>query len=597
MKRYNKDLKIFFYFITMIFLLLHGCNKSSNEKKNSNENEVDDYTSVPVSSPVNTVISGNIDLNNQANNPVYLYINNNVTMYDKGRFTTNITSNVDKYENNIWVNNMDRSSGFFDNNRNFPVTASIRNYVDVNMIPKTNIGSLPYNYQGGAWSLPGGGKITYAAKSFIYPFGTNDYITAYFGFLDPSAKAFSITNPRFSVDADRKRWFLKSFGIVALTTTHSFSETGDVRIEYPIPATLLASAPDSVEAWYYTENRWILKGYAKKVNNHYTKKLDQRGLWNFGIRVSGMYKTFKVRTNKGVPVTNAILRIKSGKLEVGSARTDADGNAICYLPSNENLTIEVPLAWKDYEYLPSDFIISAGPFNSNKDVDITLPSSSPYITTISGTAFNCNSAPVQNGTITISQQFGWFQYHIPVSNGLYNSSFIRPYTDELFIARLTSHDTGQFGSDTAFTMGTGRDNMINLSTCKDPTNLFMNYSIDGVNYSIIGDASHPHEPSLTGYGSQGTMISTQDNSGGIIKGIQFDTPSWKTGTFPVVTASALFVHKIFYQYDPGRSSTITFSRYDLLAGGIIEGSMDAYYKDKLNVTHHLIAKFRVLKIT
>src|SRR5215213_4878536 len=178
---------------------LYACTKPADVIDNPNPIE----NPIPPPAPVNTVITGYIETNNQTSNPVYLYINNIATSWNYWSYSTNTLSSVDKYNSNIVVANSAAYSEFFDNYRNFPVTSSSRNYVDVNNIPKVSVGGLTYASNGGEWQLPGGGKITYAPYSFGNYSGGSNGTGTYFAFLNPTSKFYSITNPSFTVDKDQ----------------------------------------------------------------------------------------------------------------------------------------------------------------------------------------------------------------------------------------------------------------------------------------------------------------------------------------------------------------------------------------------------------
>jgi hypothetical protein len=59
----------------------------------------------------------------------------------------------------------------------------------------------------------------------------------------------------------------------------------------------------------------------------------------------------------------------------------------------------------------------------------------------------------------------------------------------------------------------------------------------------------------------------------------------------------LFVNDIHYFYDVLRPMKVTFTRYDLLAGGFITGTADFYYNDRNGVSRHVVASFKVKRTT
>ncbi len=583
------------------FIAINACTKPSVPVK-LDDTPVPVEQPVPPATPVNTIITAYVEPNDQNKNPLFVHLNEAHSLpWSLGSFSANTAFSVDQYNTNISMNNDSWVSGFFfENSRNLPLTASSRNYVDGNIIQKVRIGSFTYPFQGGEWPLPIGGKITYTPNSF----GSNSSPGVgdpEFGFVDPTVKFYAITNPSFTADKGQKRWYLKSYGIIKLATYFAIAPISDVELEYPIPTPLAATAPDSIQAWLYKDNKWMPKHYAKKTGGNYKIKIDVAGTWNFAVPVKGFYKTIRLRTDAGVPVTNAILNIKNRTGEVNSARTDADGNAICFLPTSENFTVDVTNSWNDQTYAPAVFNLSLSSFETPDDVTLTIPASSPHVMTIKGNANLCNGSPIPDGTVAMTYRNGLALCYIPVTNGKYSAALVRPLDNEIYQIKAINNASGEAGTDTAASLRTGLDNVINLSTCQTDTRLFINYSIDGKPYSIIGDATHPEDPPLAAYqdliGSRGTTISCNSLASGKGYGIGFVTNVSTTGVYKNLILDALFIGTEYCNHDFYKPMNLTITRSDLLPGGYFEGSLDFYYKDGSNITHHFIGSFRLKRLT
>src|SRR5262249_53507048 len=138
------------------------------------------------------------------------------------------------------------------------------------------------------------------------------------------------------------------------------------------------------------------------------------------------------------------------------------------------------------------------------------------------------------------------------------------------------------------------ENIVNLTTCPLITSLFLNYSIDGVSNSFTGDWATSNNPFLNGYGLSTPMIAC--DKGGM--GIQYYPGLNHAGTYTGIAAgiSGLFVNGGYKNLDQTKQGTCTFTRYDLLKGGLMEGSLDVYYLEG-STSHHLVANFRVKRIT
>jgi len=584
----------FFYSCLVLFIGISSCNKPPNNGNNggSTPDTNIDFTYVPSIYPNRTIISAYVEQNNFSTNPVSLKINNTVITNNINTYSTNSITNADRYLTVIDVHNTQLTSIFFDNQRYVPTTLATRNYIDVNNIRKTAISSLtaPAPNQ---WLLPGGGKITIAPRT-----GGNSF-NGDIAVVDPGAKAFSITNPDFTIDSISRRWFIRSFFEFKFSMAYGISTVGDMTLNFPIPAAYQADAPDSIRAYYYTsQGSWVQKGFAKKINNSYEKRIDSVGMWNFGTTLSGVYKTFKIRTDANVPVTNAIVRFRNRGMEIASGRSDIDGNAVCFIPTNEVLGIEIPVSWNDVA-APA-FIASVGPYANDADATITVPALLATVITIKGTAVNCSGVPIQNGMVTVVNRSGFIHCYIPVINGQYSAALIRPTDNEIYLMRVRNETTGDVGDDTAVALRTGRDNIINLTTCPTPTNLFFNYSVDGNLTSITSNGGDPLNPLLAGetVGFVATRIECHNyDDPAIEESMQFDTHFLTTGTFPAADVNVFFINGVVYQSDRSKPLTLIFSRYDLLPGGYIIGSLDLWFKDAATISHHLVANFKVKRIS
>jgi hypothetical protein len=351
---------------------------------------------------------------------------------------------------------------------------------------------------------------------------------------------------------------------------------------------MLAEAPDSIEAWFFNGNyQWEKKGYAKKVNNTYTKVIDKQGTWNFAKPVNGKYINLKFHTVNNIPVHNAVVKIKSQNREIAGGRTDADGNFFCFVPTN------LPLDLIAYYNLAVLFSKSLGTITTSGDHDILVPVTSEYLASFQGTVKDCNNNPVKNATISVIRNFdNTVVANVPVVDGNYNSAIPQNLGPSVYIMRIIDDAGVQPAKDTAVVLHNSKLDTINLNTCPTPTNLYINYTVDGTPYSLTGNAATPFSPMLSGYpGSPGTNYYC--TSGAI--GMQFTVNGSFPGTYSHVYD--LWVNNGYYQRDLSKPCTITIIRYDLNVGGYIQGTFDFYYKDTQNISHRVVGSFRVKRIT
>src|SRR5581483_4725045 len=307
-----------------------------------------------------------------------------------------------------------------------PITNAIRNYVDMGSQPGFSASSISTGNGSGYFNLPNGIKLIYPNNAFGISWG-NQPATLNGGIVSPTSTNFAISNPTATVDLNGQRWFLRSFSCLSIYFEQALITGKLIDLEYPIPAGLQASTPDSLEAWHLENgDKWVKRGIAKKAGNIYKFTFTGDGHWCFGVREKGTYKEIQVRTADGIPVINAIVQIKDDISDVAAARTDANGNAICFIPLNRQFTITIPPSW-EYPNSPYPLVVSAGPFTNagNTPYIINYPASTNRVRVIKGKVTKCDGSSVENGTITVIEPiYGKMYCHIPVVNGQYNGAIV-----------------------------------------------------------------------------------------------------------------------------------------------------------------------------
>lgn len=570
-----------FFLFAIILLIASGCKKDNN-----NDSQPDDFTPIPPATTLNTTITTYVAPNNNNNANVSIGFYNGE--YSHGGYSKEEA--FDQFNTYIAAG-FQSGSKYFSGFRFIPVSSSSRNYVDIAGQEQLVIRNISTGNGSGYFPLPKGGKIIYPNNGFGAGIGS-DAISVSLVITDPAEPTFAISNPTVSVDLDGQRWYLRSYGAFLIYFEVPLMAGKFAELEYPIPVSQQANAPDSIEAYHMEHSaQWVKRGVAQKQGNVYKYTLPADGAWSFGVRQKGIYKTFQVRTATGIPVINAIVRIKSGATEIGEARTDADGNAICFVPVGESFTISIPPSWA-FPDNPSSFTTTVGPFNftSNTPQLISYPTATTLLRIIKGKANNCDGTPIKKGTVTVVRHFDGFEYcHIPVIDGQYSGAVVKDqYIDpHVCVVKLKSNTASQAGKDTAIAWNAGVEKNIDLNICPTPTNLYVDYTVDGVSYSIKGDASSPR---ITyDHGTTSGMISAADGS----KIFQFLFPasfSWP-GTHPT-GFSWVWINTGFV---PDCLGSLTFTRYDLVPGGYAEGSFDMFYYESSGVKHEIKGKFRVYR--
>jgi hypothetical protein len=577
-------LKCIFSGFFIILMISSGCKKSDSD--NTPVDPPDDFTIIPPETKVRTAISVYMPSINASQGDVH--ITHYWIFYDKDKGGFSQQGNFDKYNTSISGSYPIDNSGYngIYGTRYVPVSDAIRNYVDVDGVRGTDFASTPTGNGSGYFLLSNGSKINYSNYAFGQSLGNNKaYLTI--AMADPTSPRYSICNISQTVDFNEQRWYLRYYGGMQIKFNPEVQTGKQVDIEYPVPANLQVNAPDTLEAWHFELNKWIKRGAAKKTGNIYKYSLSSGGSWRFGVREKGIYKVFQVRTADGIPVINAIVSVKDDISEIGAARTDASGNAICFVPTNRKLTVTIPPSWEN-PTSPFPEVVAAGPFGSSQNTPfvINYPAATNRLRVVKGKVTKCDGAPVENGTITVIEPiYGKTYCHIPVVNGQYNGAIVGDiWNNTVYALKLQDNITGQVGIDTTIKWQAGDIKNIDLRLCKASTTaLFMDYMEDGVSYPIKGDTLTFDAATLKITASQGK------------NNIEFNIPAdrtWPGSNF--ITFTTLVLNRVNTQKKG--IGTLTITRYDA-AGGLVEGYFVFNYTDLGLTEHEVRGIFRLKRTT
>jgi hypothetical protein len=566
--------------VFFISLIAPGCKKT--DSPNTPVDPPVDFTTVPPAATLNTTIAVYIPSSYYSNVDVNIS-HYWLTSYDpeKGGFSQQ--GKFDKYNTLIQCG---ATTGTTNGQRYVPLINSARNYVDIEGLPSIASSSIPTGNGSGYFNLPNGGKIIYPNNAFGIPYGNQPaQITG--GMASATSSHFMISHPSVTVDQNGQRWFLRSFVDLSMYYYPQLATGKLTDMEYPIPAGLQASAPDSLDAWHLETGKWVKKGIAKKVGTLYKFTFTSDGQWSFGLLEKGTYKTIQVRTADRIPVINAIVLIKDESLYVAEARTDVNGNAICFIPLNRKFTITIPPSWENPN-LPLPQEAAAGPFMNVDSTPYVMnyPASTNRLRVLKGKVTNCDGTPVENGTITVVHPFSGTTFgHIPVVKGQYSIAMVVDSRDPAtYTLKLLDNNTGQVGNDTTITWQAGEIKNLDSHLCKAPTGLFMDYTLDGVSYPIKGDT-------LTFDGVAKKITASQGKHT-----IEFNYPAgftWPGSNF------ISFTSLVFNRETPGNKGmgTLTITRYDAAPGGVVEGYFVFTYTDSGLTEHEVRGIFRLKRST
>jgi hypothetical protein len=580
----------------LILACLWGCKKST-DPNNPNPNPVDpvNYTPVTPYTPVTTSVITYMHGNSQSNNPVQLSINGAYSNYNLqyNAFSSGVIT-TDMFRTQLFEHNNLTASDlyYFHTPRVFPITPSFQNYADATVIPRELVYSASSGADNGYFWLPAGGSVSYGPLDPAnYPNGGLQGF-GYAAYLNPAGKGFALSMPDFSVDSMNKRWFLKSYGSYWLAT--SFPADKNVKLTIPIQTSMQSSAPDSVPSYKYENWKWVRGAMAKKINNTYQVPIQSSTLWNIALPVTGIYLKVNVRSDSASTLTNVKLVAKVNGLEVATGRTNADGNALLFVPANEKISLDV---FPDQYNYQDDYAINktkeTGSFSSASEVDVNIPvKTTPGLATIFGRVYDCTGAPVQNGTALLSvSNVLPREFIVPIKNGRFTTSlYLNGGYDGVYVSILDPGGVRQ-GGIAELVLGSGpyvqqgKEYDLNFYTCTSSSKLYFNFTLDDKKYLQADDATNL-SPFIT-YGA-GRISSVKNGTGVTFNSGTLSTGPWNWYTGPVT------VNGVDYQIDQSVSNYENYiSHTDAVGTGYTEGWFLMDLKDNAGVRHKLSATFRL----
>ena len=578
----------------VISISLLSCQK---EVKNDSPGTGGGTGTVVNPTPVQGTVTGKVvDKNNNAVSGATVKAGSNTTTTDnRGLFRFN-NIQLDKYSAVLTV----EKNGFFKGYRVFSVSPNNTNFVKLKLVPKTLIGSIDA-VAGGSLSLPDNSKITLPASAVVLKSTNQSYsgsVKVYAEVIDPtSADIAQLVPGSFQgIDADNNRVTLKSYGMLAAVLEGNNGEqlqiaTGKTaKLRFTIPSSSLRlTAPATIPLWSVDETTglWKQEGSAIKGTDYYEGDVSHFSFWNCDISIPTIYLELNLKTVEGaLPFTPVkITRVNGGGSSYGY--TDSLGHVGGLVPKNEPLLLEVfsncnqPI-----------FSQNIGPYSSNTNlgtITVTIPAVN-YLQ-ITGSAVNCSNQPVTNGNALI--YYDGHLYNKPISNGNFSLTVTRCSNSNATIEVVVVDNTSNVQSTTwSGTASSGTANTGTLSACGTSSVSFINYTLDGTNYSLSTGTS---ADSFFVSTSNGTSLPvTFVNAFRISQpniNIDFYTQGGAVGTFPLMFMTV-------NQY--GDSSitlvtpfNITFTTYGA-PGQFIEGSFTGQFREILNSNlHNVSATFRV----
>ncbi len=547
-----------------------------------------DSGSTVLPAPIKTSVQGDVtDENGLPASGVTITAGGSITVTDaNGYFRfTNIT--LDKNTSLITA----LKDGYFTAYRVFGATSGC-NQVAIKLVKKNLAGTISSS-SGGAITLSNGSKISLPANGVVIASSGAAYtgiVNMYAAYIDPTASDISKTVPGSFVanDVTGNRVLLSSYGMLAVELQSANGEILQIKsgntaaLTFPIPSASLSSAPATISLWYVNDTTgiWQQEGSATKQGNNYVGTVKHFTYWNCDDSNAAVNVSFTLQTSSGAPLVNTYIELRpstGGGLAHGW--TDSLGQVNGLVPANTDLTLEVYGPCGVVAYSQTITAITAPTDLGILKVNI----SSQYLLTFTGTIVDCSGMPVANGSALINFD-GTTRYAATNSLGQFTTDYVLCSNPPSISVIGIDNTTQQQGTVQNVAVTLPVTNAANVSACGTSATQYINYNLDGVDYSITSTNSNS---SFYGSTSFNTVLSGSYSN----ENVTFYVNAAGVGTFNVDSIQSINSYSFITQT---QSFSVTFTNFPATVGEYYEGTFSGTFLDDKSIAHIISsASFRI----
>jgi hypothetical protein len=591
-----------FSVVTISTLLIAGFLSCQKEISNESGGIVTPVAGspIPAATPVQGSVSGIVTDENDAPIANAAVTVAGTTYFTNSRgFFNSPTVTLDKYFSSVQVS----KPGYFKAIRSFCANAT-RNYVAIKLIPKTLAGNFAGG-TGGKITLGNGTELNFTASSIADKSSGAAFtgnVRVYSSYIDPTSGDISARVPGSFVGQDgSKMYALSSAGMLAVELESDAGvllqlATGKTAaVKLLIPASLQGSAPATIDTWSLDDRGiWIKEATAAKNGSFYEFQASHFSYWNCDIPNSSIYLQLHVANQDNAPLSNTYVDLKPASANLWShcgGLTDSLGNGTAFVPANEVLQLSV------YAHYTCNgnpvYTQNIGPYAGNTNVNITATVNTTLQQVIvQGTAINCSGTPVVSGTAVIYTGAAGI-YHSTITNGSFSQTFLTCSPPASVDVTVTDNTNQQQGNTSTVAVVSGIANTGQLTACGISTNQFINYTVDGSNFSISSVNTGSIFGTFAIPGSVQTNIYAYDQS--FSSHITFTTSGAAVGTYAIVNDSLTI--NAYYDAIPQTGATSTFTVFGPV-GQYLEGNFNIPFTDVTTgpTVHSCAGTFRVKRL-
>jgi hypothetical protein len=502
-------------------------------------------------------------------------------------------------------------SDYFDGSRTFVARQGNKHFVEIQLIPKIEAGSIN-GPGGGTLNLGNGSSLSLPLNGVVVESSGAPYtgtVKVSMAWIDPTSKDLFRQMPGDlrGTDLNNNAVNMETYGMLGVELKGASGEKLQIAagkkasLKFPLPPAIQGTAPATIALWSFndTTGLWKQEGTATKSGNAYLADVGHFSWWNCDIPVTtaaNFSATFIDQNGQPLKGAHVIIK-KAGGVGFGAhGATDTSGYAGGSVPANESLQLLVEAPYPCSGILQTQNI---GPFttNSNNNLgNITVSISGTSMVTITGTANNCSGSPVTDGFVEVSSGLAIYRSGIS-ANGSFSISFMKCTGGSVSYA-VIDNSTSQQSNLTAVNISSGSTNVGTVTACGVSTDQYINYNYDGIPYYILKADSL-----RAGIGMNGMME--------VVGGTIAPGKNWIEMRFPQTTGSIPGISDLFvsnFAFPDGFLVSYTIStmgggtmniKVTLNSNGGIGSYIEGSYSGVLfrqGVLHPIQCSFRVKRL-
>lgn len=384
--------------------------------------------------------------------------------------------------------------GYFNAIKTFMAEEGKQAFFRMKLLPKVNAGSIDAA-SGGTVSTTSGLRIQLPANAVINATTQAAYtgpvqVAAYW--IDPSSRALHSEMPGDlrAINSDNNMQLLTTYGMAAVELTGATGEKLQITsgkkatVHFPLPASLLSSAPASIKLWHFDEAKglWIEEGSALKTGNEYVGDVSHFSFWNCDMPANYIQLSMTIKNTAGEAVPHAWVKISvvSNPQMASYGYTDSSGYVSGAVFSNTQLKMEIFSDHNCGQPVYTQIFTTGTTALSLGDIII---SPSPTLTAnVEGTVTNCSNAAVIHGRMFIHSPSGF--NIIPITNGHYSWHYLLCDGPENVVFIAEDIAGGEQSLPVTVNIHAGANNMATLQACGISTQQYWNMNINGTTYNL-----------------------------------------------------------------------------------------------------------------